>query len=436
MRGRVHFDPPRSGVRRVVWWWVAAALVIAGAGVWWWWWSALREVPLPASAPLAAVAASAADRSWQAIAPHAAPPASPALVTLQPQAIKGGRVEVCGLGLVDERELERLLPEQASLDARQRLADALLQGSEREQMVGRLLQLGLAFEQVVVPTLIACGEDLACRAALAAQPHPQIDAVVIAMIELTERSADPWLYQAAIHYACSGGIAGTQPRTPDCLRVTPAGWLTRDPGNAAPWLLEAERAAARRDAAGAEAALRAASLQPTLDSGYASVHGPLLANAGFRALAPVMRLDVMMRLWGVTAAVQISSLQQIVQHCRGEALERTGRREECGHLARLLTGERVTQLQHAIGTRIAGWVGWPAERLRELEDEKAALVHWQSVGALDPARSFSCEGIQRYEEFARDIAAFGEVEAVRRQLKVSGRSIAPLAAEARQRRGR
>jgi hypothetical protein len=260
---------------------------------------------------------------------------------------------------------------------------------------------------------------------------PQIDAAKEAMVELAERSSDAWLYKVAIDYACSGGVPGWHGPTASCSRLTPAEWLKRDPGNAAPWLLEADRAAARGDAAGVEAALRAAALQASFDPGFAAPHGPLLAHAEFQKSPPATRVFVMSALWGMTAAVGVQSLMPVAQHCRGEALERPGRREVCDGLARLLTGENATLMHHAIGTRIAGWVGGPPERLRALEDEKAALRHWQAKAADDAARMFSCDGIQRREQFDRDVAALGEVEAMRRRVKAAGRSIAALAAEAK-----
>jgi hypothetical protein len=430
--GRVQFDPPRHGWRRTAWW---AVLGVASVGIatGWWWPNERSEATAAGALATAAIAVAPAVQSPKAVAPGVAPKASSAAASTRPPQTKDERLEVCGFGLVDEQQLLRLLPQQSLFDARQRLVDALLGGSERERMTGLLMQGLLAHDRLIEPTLNACGQDDACRAAVSAQPMPQIDAAAQAMVELAERSSDAWLYKTAIDYACSGGVPGMRVRSMSCSRLTPSEWLKRDPGNAAPWLLEADRAAARGDAAGVEAALQAASRQPSLDLGFAAPHGPLLMHAEFQRLTPAMRTFVMTALWGATAAVPGQSLMQTVKHCRGEALDRPGRREDCDGLARLFTGERATTIHHAIGTRIAGWVGWPAERVRALEDEKAALQHWQIEVAADAARMLSCDGIQRREKHDRDIAAFGEVEALRRQMKADGRSITALAAEARRR---
>lgn len=350
-------------------------------------------------------------------------------------ALDDGRVEICGLGRVNEKELEQRLPRQVVLDARQRVADALLQGSAREQMVGHLMHVLLLDHRLRWPSLEACAGDVDCQLAAHRQSIPQQEQSWLSMVDLAVSSSDPWLYAAAVNYACRGlGPGDFRSLSTQCRRLSAQAWARSDPDNAAPWFVLAAQADAKGDAAAAEAALRRAAASTRHDPGYASVHGPLLVRPEFRALPPAIRMQVTTDLWGVTAAIPTPFLQQVTQRCRPEALAAPGRRETCQGLARLFIGDRSTMLDFFIGVRIAGWLDWPAAELMRLDEEKLALGVAQVALVTGPVPMFSCTGIEQRERFDRDIAEAGEAEAARRLIKAGGESIAKLAQQERMRR--
>lgn len=108
-------------------------------------------------------------------------------------------------------------------------------------------------------------------------------------------------------------------------------WAQRDPDNAAPWFLEAFQANERRDTTAAEAALQRAAEQPRYLTRMGNVHGLLLTRPDFRALPPAMRAQVSSELWGITAAVPMSSLQTVAYRCRPELLAAPGTRSRGAH---------------------------------------------------------------------------------------------------------
>ena len=420
------------------WRW-AVVLLLAVPFAWW----ALNQ-RLASAPPQAAPAADPLPplRPMQPPPPFEAPPSAPlpqpARPAVPPQIAASSvaarpddhqRMEVCGHGRLPEHEIERVMPDEVQQETLGRLAQVLLRGSDREQVVGWLLSDLMESNAAFADTFRACNQDIDCVIKATNHPRSQPSEGQQALVRLAERSADAWVYRAAVAHVCRSGNTSAERGASPCARLSPSQWQQRDPSDAAPWLWQAEIAAARQDAAAVDAALAQAARLPQLSSPVGQLYGPLLAHADVRALPPLSRVGVLMGVIGVTAALPIP-VHVVTSHCTTEKLMLPERRERCDALARLFVDQAPTLMQRAVGARLGERLGWPAERVRELEDEKLALQQVRN-DELKVKGILSCAGIADVERFFRDQAAAGEVAALRKQLQSSGRSTAEWAAQAR-----
>jgi hypothetical protein len=82
-----------------------------------------------------------------------------------------------------------------------------------------------------------------------------------------------------------------------------------------------------------------------------------------------------------------------------------------------------------VGTRIGERLGWPAERVAAMRDERTALSWLSMQWATNPLKIFSCAGLAFLEQLNSDTLRFGEMGALRLQLERSGKTVAELVGE-------
>lgn len=432
---RLHFDAPRSA-----WWrralpWLAALLLLLGA--WWVGWTGWRagpEVPAPqeAAQPPASLPAPVA------VVPATPPSVSPATAgaMLSPPAASApvqGRIEVCGRGPMTMDEIERTQPVEAAA-ARQQLTSSLLQGSDRERVLGLLMAVdGMAIESLDRSSRTCSPQDRDCaqvmRGQMRAAAQPMLDAVV----ETALASRDAGIYGMAFVLACRGGDAeGLIPPPPSCARLSVQQWRQRDPGDATPALWAARQAQQRGDAAAVDAALAAAVASPRRSWIAGDLQQALLSHAGFDGLPAPQRADLVWFLQGVTAASSEVPTGLLLQRhaCTAAALADSARRERCDALVRHLVAQSPTWLDLSLASRYAQRLGWTPERLRDLEDQRLALM--QALRPpLSPQFIYTCEGVRQMMSHYAEVARHGEIGAARRLIASSGRPLAAWADEAR-----
>jgi hypothetical protein len=204
-------------------------------------------------------------------------------------------------------------------------------------------------------------------------------------------------------------------------------WVTIDPDNAAPWLHLAEAASARKTDP-AEAMHHAARAK-YIKSYWGSLHA-LVMGAQPPSTPPLDRTLMAVDAAGVSVGMPLLSLGPTLSYCSTAALRDANRRQSCDALADLFTNRGDALLDLTTGRALGERLGWPAERLATLRDEKDALTGAQAE-QLDPVEQYSCAGIERQVAYFADVARRGELGALRESLRRSGQSIEALPARAR-----
>jgi len=348
----------------------------------------------------------------------------------------GDHVEVCGVGWVKAKPLpEDPVPKatyaaaDAALDA---AAQSLLKaGSAAERAAAFYMLRGVTWQRAMDAYLLAspgCAEDAACVQRATEQGSREAAVVARRFAHEGLATLDPRFYALAYH-ACGRGVEGGRTDAA-CTQFTAVRWAQLDASNAAPWLLLADAAHARKDAAARDEALlrasKAAYSDPYFESLFALAEHPLVRNA-----PPATRLAVMIRITGLWAAFPHPQLLSVSQACSAAAVGEADRRQMCSDLAQLFTERSTSPLQLALGIRIGERVGWPAERLAAPTERLDALNAVQSASPLDWT---SCAALARAEAHQRALLRHGELGAAERQAASTGRTTAELAAEWRAKR--
>lgn len=193
----------------------------------------------------------------------------------------------------------------------------------------------------------------------------------------------------------------------------------------------AQQASQRGDVATVESALSAAVRSPRWSWPTDALVPTLLAHARFTALPPPQQSELLLQLQSGGVSTQLSLDVLLRQHaCGAAALADAPRRARCEALVERVLADSPNLLEFSLAANWAARIGWPAERVRALQDEKLALQQVRAT-AFDARQMFSCDGVRRLVDDAAQRAAHGETGAARRAIDGSGRPLAAWAAEAR-----
>jgi hypothetical protein len=121
----------------------------------------------------------------------------------------------------------------------------------------------------------------------------------------------------------------------------------------------------------------------------------------------------------------------MLDYCSKEAMPDASRRASCAAMAEMLVATGDSMYPFRFGRSIGERAGWPASRVNALDDEFEAM---QFLGSelSRPQRVFTCESISEWQRYFAEVAQHGELEAMRRRLTASGRSVEELAAASRE----
>ena len=393
---RIWFDPPLFRWRRVLATAIVAVVVVLGwlaheRGLW-------RETVLPplaaasAAAPVvAAVSAAPVERAVTSTRPLARVVAvAQAPAASAPRTPGPGEVEVCGGGIVKAEAGTGAF--ELALKARSPAVRAAWEAALLASADVRARAAGIR---------IAGGTDVHDRLA-----------------RLAADSRDPLVYALAMG-SCQP--MGRAPNPGACQLLSPEQWVTIDPDNASPWLQLADAAITRRTDP-SEAFHRAAQAK-VLRSYWGALHGPVL-SAQPPGTSALDRLAMVADATNVSPAA--APLAPAAAFCAAALLRDVNRRQTCESLATLLVEHGDNLVDLTVGRTLGERVGWPAERLAALRDERDALMALQRE-RVDADQGYGCSALDKQTAYFAEVGRRGELGALRDALRRSGRSAESVA---------
>jgi len=394
---------PASWPRHWLRWTLAVSTVTAACTLLLWPAKDHQRAPATSSAPASRSDIAVAPPSLPAVVPQPRTAARSMLVAIEPTpALDRSEVEVCGFGRVslpadDPSALQRVPPalRRAALEQ----ADAMMLASDDAQVRAAALLLGAR----------AGGADA----------HARIESVA----RLAIASQDATVYAIALQ-ACKAQSADGSA----CQLLSRAQWARLDPDNALPWLELAAEAQAQQQASELEAdAMRHAALAQRSD-----VHMGLLPQLVERALgaaSPLQRTLALAESWSAQAAWTSAHSTQAYAYCMSDTADDGTRAATCDALADTLARRGASLTDMGTGLAIAKHLNWTAQRLQALQQEHDAIS--ETSGIQDFGQDWSCDAVTRLQDWTRQLAQHGEVQAMRGVLAHSGRSVEQWSAQHR-----
>jgi hypothetical protein len=228
------------------------------------------------------------------------------------------------------------------------------------------------------------------------------------LVQLAAGGSDPALYAIAVGL-CQTNEVSAAVTTGACQRISLTEWARTDPSNAMPWIAIAQAARARGDFQAEAAAFSRAAQAHSLRSPGESLFQFGLQEVP-RDAAPAEKASLSFELIGHETASIGPELSEIMRYCSADAVKQTQTRKDCNAVAELLVGPETTLLYFSLGTKLGERVGWPAERVHQLSDEKEELLRISASNTLIPV---SCAAISRINTFVDERARVGEIGALR-----------------------
>jgi hypothetical protein len=356
-----------------------------------------------------------------------APVAAERAARLQPSptVARAGEVEVCGVGAVkgtpaDPAGLTALEALRSPAAAAAWLDTVIASGDERARAAALYVRGQLARADAtrgLAEPDPRCMDNPVCR-----KPFEELSAATAergaarwrdALAQLAARTSDPAAYAYAVQ-ACRAAQGGA--RAGPCQQVSIEHWARMDERNGVPWLLVADAARARNDAAGAaEAIQRAAQADHLRFHGHSLVQA-LLSSAP-RELSPAQAALLTHDVAGMQVAWNYPTYQAATRHC-SEGAQSTGVRDTCRQLAELMVRKPGTLQDLSIGIVLGERAGWPADRVKSLRDSFNSL-HAAGSRALVSDMGLGCQAVDRYRRFFVEVARVGEVAAFRQAAAAS-----------------
>lgn len=389
--------PGRAGA------WVAAILLVAVAVLFW---PGAADEPAP---PTVAVATRA---------PAMAMPVVPVTLAIASTGVSSGEarvddgsIELCGIGRLSAEQRE-------DVDAWEKLMRAPI-GEAMGRTAAALAAKGDERSRALAAVIEGLGAaDAASKGA--AQDE---------LARIASRSADPAVYALGIQACQFKGVPSAA-----CQMISSARWAQLDPDNASVWLQVADDAFARSDTAAFDEAMYRASKSARSQVGF----GKLTQLA----IEQVPRDASPMAAWGVAAAVTgweaaraSPGYQHVSTYCVAAALADPNRRQVCDDLAHVLVERSDALLDRTNGAALGRRLGWRAERLAAIDEEREAMSALQMQTAqtsMPYGLPTACAIVEADLQRVRDIARHGELGALRQQLARSSVDRATLAARHRQ----
>lgn len=382
-----------------------------------------RVVAPPSSPPIAI----------DALASSAAPASAPEVALVDEESHADDEVQMCGGewvktgadGEVTKEEAEAF--ERRALEATKRPALEAMEasGDERVQAAAHFFQGALAGVSPDFLSQACAGDDACVRSASArrqaAEPHRAT------LVRLAQSSSDPQIYAWA--YRSCNALDPSAEGT--CQLITAEQWARLDPTNARPWLAVASEAERRQDTATLDDAMFHVASAERMEAGWGQLPLALIEHVPPGETHLVGALELAIEAIGVDG-IGLPAYQTATKYCGAKLLADANRRETCERIAGLLVDRSTTLMDRNIGSSMGKRLGWPAERLETLREEREALF---GTAARDQPRidgSHGCADVRRELDRFREVAAYGELGTLRRAVDASGKPVEQLAADFRQ----
>jgi hypothetical protein len=314
-------------------------------------------------------------------------------------------VELCGVGRVKADEIgqpkDREPLQLAAQRARERVLPTLINSpDEVTRAAGLLLQITteLGSSDKVMPANAFARDALANMAV--ATRSPQVYA---------------WAMTACRNERGEGM----------CQLLSTEQWARLEPDNAAVWLRMATDAKLRGDAAGVAEAMYRASRASKADMLWGVWPGVVLSR-----LPPdtpgLSQAGLAEDLVGVEAAVAFPHMVAS-QYCSVADVRDANRQQICAAVADVLSTKGTTLMDLGVAAAIGQRVGWSAERVKAVRDERDAIAVLQTKRSAATRGFWSCVGIDQWIRQLIDTGQLGEMAVGRRMLKASPESAATIA---------
>lgn len=426
---------------RARWLGVVLILVALAALVWQAWLSGVGDELQPAAVQLGPIgkpslgellgSVDSTRLGAQAASAAALPAAAAAAAEVASAPLAPGETEICGLGRVKADDAgqpkDRVPIRLAAQHARERLLPALADSADELARAAGLLLQSAGSPQPADETCDTadCAQRAVSVAATVSNTSGrlrtgQVARDTLAGMALNTRS--PQVYAFAMT-ACQGhrqeGV---------CLQISPEQWARLDPDNAVPWLHVAADARDRRDASGTAEALFRVSRASRSDAHWGALTG--LAISRLPAELPL--LDKV-ALAADVLAIEVAApppLVPVSQYCSAAEVRDANRQQTCADVAEVLVNKGSSLLDVSLGASIGRRVGWPAERLSALQDERDAIAQLGEQAV--PAHPWSCAALGHTLNHMVAVGQHGELVAMRRALKQSPEPVAVLAGKHRE----
>ena len=389
------------------------ALVLAVAlsvGFLAWWRIASRTVPAPRSVEISRPSAAAHGAAAMTEPPTVTkPPASGARIPVPGTT----EFDACGLGKAtldanDDYAPYRYLNHVTHKTAERWLASLLDSDDTRARAAGLLMEGKIG------------QDDLSGR--------PMEDRNRDELVALAVGSGDPAVYALALS-AC-GAFSSSTPASGTCQQLSVSTWARLDPDNVWPWLMLASQARVRKDASAESDAFDHAARARTVNEYTASL---------FTYAEPAMPSEASgLDRWYLTVqAVGIQSamrppLSSALQHC-GSAPQDDGVTAQCDAVAEVMVGSATTLVDFAIGLNLGARMGWPKQRLSDLNDRRDAMLQtFVEEGEEEQKSMWNCGAVEKGNAFMHRRVQVGELEAARERMERAGESVPELARQERE----
>ncbi|MGA0609489.1 hypothetical protein [Caldimonas sp. KR1-144] len=264
-------------------------------------------------------------------------------------------------------------------------------------------------------TASACAAASGCANAAppsgAQGPRPRETRDLLAA--MAARTHDPQVYALAWS-ACTTTLGPRASMGAACAALRTAQWSRLDPDNGLPWLVALEQAAERGQAAEFDDALYRLGQARRIEQGFGRAAATLLSlplpelPEGLQALAALDAIGI--------EQVALPGWPALQQACGGARLADPNRRTLCQAVAERLVHDADTQGLLGLGLALGRELGWPAERLADLEAERKDAAD-ALTAQLPSGHPTTCDGVAALRSHFQRVATLGEVGAARQALR-------------------
>ena len=200
-----------------------------------------------------------------------------------------------------------------------------------------------------------------------------------------------------------------------CQLLKAEQWARLEPGNAMAWLQVGVDAQMRLDAAAVAEAMYRVSHASRVDTHWGALTGLVMSR--LPSDTSVLAKGVLAEeLLGIEAAVASPHLIAS-QFCSEADLRDANRRQTCSAVAEVFQTRGTSLTDVGLSATLGERVGWPAERVNAVRDERDAVLQVYNQRAADVRERWSCAALDQTARRLVEVSQQGEIATMRRSLK-------------------